>query len=283
MKEKISFLMKVTIAHVVTYFICGMFFYKLFDYKDLSEQKVFGDFMKDINGPGIYFGPLWQFIRGLLFGGILLLFPKEFFQKKLGWLKLWAVVAGIGIINTPGAAIGSIEGMIYANIQPEAYKGLVEVFVQTLLFSLWVCQKPGGNGYALFAKYKYPLIAAGIAAIGISVSGILLWLFFIDGIELTEGAKNPYAMLILLLSAIIAFTVTLWYTKKRDNPPPQTAVKKPVNRAFIFFPVCYVANGVLAVIYNYVADSKFKSPLPLLSAAVFTVLTWLIVRKKSRG
>ena len=37
MRVKLKFIAKVTVAHFVTYFICGMLFSRLFDYETLFE------------------------------------------------------------------------------------------------------------------------------------------------------------------------------------------------------------------------------------------------------
>ena len=266
MKEKIKFLLKVTFAHIGTYIICGMFFSYIFNYEELWQSGIFGSQMRDYHSQIIaYVGMAAQLVRGLLFGFILLLIPREFFLKKLSWLKLWIIIAGIGIINTPGPGLGSIEGLIYTEYSLKAYIGIIEIFVQTLLFSILVCLKETSKLNVFLKKYKHPLIAAFIAILGISLSGILIAM--LKGVKPLEGAGDPFAMLILLVSAIITFFITLWYTKKRGK------------RTFVFLPVCYISCGPLAVIYNYATNGPFQSLIPLGTALVLTLLTWLLVRK----
>jgi hypothetical protein len=269
--ENARFLFKVTIAHIVTYITCGIFFSTIFNYEELWRAGVFGSHMRDYDSMIMGLGPLVQIFRGLLFGGILLLIPREFFLQKLGWLKLWAVVAGIGIVNTPGPGTGSIEGLIYTTFPLKAYVGCIEIFTQTLLFSLWVCKRDNGKGNAFFAKLgklKMPLIAACIAVCGIMLSGILI--AHTGGIDPKTGTQDPFAMLFLLLSAITAFAITAWYVARRGS------------RIYIFLPVCFIANGILPLAYNYATNSPFKSPLQLVTALMVTFLTWLLVRQKEK-
>jgi hypothetical protein len=81
-------------------------------------------------------GPLFQPIRGLLFGGILYFLREPFFQRRRGWLLLWGTLVVIGIISTYGAAPGSLEGMVYTTLPIGFHlRGLPETLLQTLLFS----------------------------------------------------------------------------------------------------------------------------------------------------
>ena len=63
-----------------------------------------------------------------------------FFGRKWGWLRLWMVLVGVGILGTPGPAAGSLEGMIYTRIPPWVQlRGLPEVLLQTAAFSWLLC------------------------------------------------------------------------------------------------------------------------------------------------
>jgi hypothetical protein len=81
-------------------------------------------------------GPLFQPIRGLLFGAILYFLREPFFQRRRGWLLLWATLVVIGIVSAYGAAPGSLEGMVYTTLPLSFHlNGLPEILLQTLLFS----------------------------------------------------------------------------------------------------------------------------------------------------
>ncbi|MBR4791339.1 MAG: hypothetical protein IK024_10650 [Treponema sp.] len=137
-KKTISFVLYVTFAHVITYFICGVIFSQLMGYSEWWKQPVVCDYFRTFDGAASAAGPFIQIIRGLLFGFILI--PLiDFIKQKSGWLKLWLLFVGIGIIGAPAAAPGSIEGVVYSKL-PLAFHfvGLPEVCSQTLLFSLLV-------------------------------------------------------------------------------------------------------------------------------------------------
>jgi hypothetical protein len=231
--------------------------------------------MRDYNSILIALGPWFQIFRGLLFGGILLLIPSEFFMQKFSWLKLWAVVAGIGIINTPGPGLGSIEGLIYTTIPLKSYLGCIEVFIQTLWFSWWVCRQKKDNKISLFTKMKFPLIASAICLFGISLSGLLIGA--LKGLDPMTGAQDPYAMLVVLLSAVIVFIITIWYLKKMLSGQHNGSFT--VNTA-IYLSVCFLANGIFALIYNLAFKTQFQSPLTVLFAVFLTFLNWLFICRK---
>ncbi|WP_300896121.1 hypothetical protein [uncultured Clostridium sp.] len=137
-KEKRNFILKVTIAHVLTYIVCGMIFSQIFSYQNsLSDAG-----MRDMNSIIVGLAPVFQIIRGLLFAIVLWMIRDVFMNKKYGWLKLWIILIILGIFNTPGTAPGSIEGFIYLLPSNEPLSlqigGMLEILIQTLTFSIIV-------------------------------------------------------------------------------------------------------------------------------------------------
>ncbi len=138
--EKLRFFTKVTLAHVITYFVCGLIAYNLFNYGDFVELIGFRP-MEEITPATIIFG---QIIRGLLFGFVIWWIKDSIIGKKRGWLKLWGILLILGILNTYGPNSGSIEGMIYldlsnsADVPVNTLLSLLEITLQPLLFSLIV-------------------------------------------------------------------------------------------------------------------------------------------------
>ncbi|HEQ72096.1 MAG TPA: hypothetical protein ENN69_06370, partial [Spirochaetia bacterium] len=56
---------------------------------------------------------------------------------RYGWLVLWALFLGIGILGTPAAAPSSMEGLLYSRLPLSFHLlGLPEVTLQTLGFSV---------------------------------------------------------------------------------------------------------------------------------------------------
>ena len=135
MKAK-SFILKVTIIHVVTYIICGMLSMTLFDYQSSVEQLG----MRDTNSLIVGLAPVFQIFRGLLFGVVLWMIRDVFLSKKNGWLIIWVIILILGVFNTPATAPGSIEYFIYCEPAAGTLKielgGLLEILMQTCLFSI---------------------------------------------------------------------------------------------------------------------------------------------------
>ena len=139
-KEKITFIAKVTIAHLVTYMICGMIFMTLFNYREHVEAIGMKS-VDELNGLVFLIG---QIVRGVLFGIVIWWIKDSIIGKKLAWLKLWAILVILGIISVYAPAPASIEGLIYLEPVPGnvplafALGGMAEVMLQPLLFSIIV-------------------------------------------------------------------------------------------------------------------------------------------------
>jgi hypothetical protein len=144
-KEKKLFLTKVTLAHIFTYFLCGMIFMNLLNYDEFIEALGFKS-MEEISGLTVILG---QIVRGILFGIVILLIKDSIIGKKLAWLKLWAILVIVGIISVYAPASGSIEGLIYLapieDMPPTSALSIFEIMVQPLLFSVIVTFQRKGN------------------------------------------------------------------------------------------------------------------------------------------
>jgi hypothetical protein len=134
---------KATVTHTVTYFIAGLLALAIFDYGSRFADPQVAAYMRQIDHPLVAAGPLFQPIRGALFGLVFYLTRESWMNKKRGWLVLWAMLGVIGIVSTFGPAPGSIEGLIYTTwgVEQILY-GYPEVVVQSLLLAvgvwLWV-------------------------------------------------------------------------------------------------------------------------------------------------
>jgi hypothetical protein len=131
---------KATVTHTITYFGFGLLALFVFDYARLFADTELVHLMRLTTDPVVMAGPLFQPIRGVLFGVLLYVLRDAFFGRSWGWLRLWMVLVGIGILGTPGPAPGSLEGMIYTRIPLGVQlRGLPEVLLQTLGFSWLLC------------------------------------------------------------------------------------------------------------------------------------------------
>jgi hypothetical protein len=127
------------VAHTVTYFLMGILAFFLFDYATQYTQTSLNLLMRPTTHPLVMAGPLFQPIRGLLFGIAFYLLRDVFFGKKYGWLIMWLVLVIIGILSPFGPAPGSIEGLIYTSLPLSSHlTGQLEVYLQSLLLAVVV-------------------------------------------------------------------------------------------------------------------------------------------------
>ena len=132
--------LRTVVVHTTTYMFVGAIALVAFDYPTLFAEPWFRDFFRPINDPIVMAGPLFQPIRGVLFGVVFYLLRVSLFGTKHGWVTMWIVLVVVGILSTFGAAPGSVEGLIYTTVPVSVQLGggLLEVLVQSLLLSFGV-------------------------------------------------------------------------------------------------------------------------------------------------
>lgn len=145
MKENLAFGAKVAVTHVLSYMLCGMLAMTLFDYQSTIESIG----MRGTDDIMVQLAPVFQIARGALFAVVLWLIRPAFMERRHGWLVVWAVIAILGIFNTPATSPGSIEALIYLEPAGEPLNtsigGTLEILTQTLLFSVvsvWWIKRP---------------------------------------------------------------------------------------------------------------------------------------------
>lgn len=135
-----SVMYKSAIVHTATYLIFGMFAFYGFDYTEDFSSGLLAGYMRPATEPIIMLGPVFQPIRGALFGIVFYLLADILFTQNLGWLKMWVMLIIIGILSPFGPSPGSIEGAIYTRLSyPSLYSyTLVEVYGQALTLAVGV-------------------------------------------------------------------------------------------------------------------------------------------------
>ena len=129
--------LKATIVHSLTYFLVGVLAFVLLDYSARFADPSVTAYSRPTSDPLVMAGPLFQPIRGFLFGVVFYLLRDSIFRRPRGWLILWATLVVIGIIGQFIGGPGSIEGLVYTRLPVWFQLTLLpEVFVQTLLLSI---------------------------------------------------------------------------------------------------------------------------------------------------
>ncbi|HLO14420.1 MAG TPA: hypothetical protein VK206_06305 [Anaerolineales bacterium] len=130
-------IVKTMVSHTITYFLVGVLAFFTLNYaKTVYSDPSVAASSRPTSDPMVMAGPLFQPIRGLLFGVVFYLLRESFFRRSRGWLILWVTLVVIGIIGQFTGGLGSIEGLVYSRV-PVPYQLLLlpEVFIQTFLLS----------------------------------------------------------------------------------------------------------------------------------------------------
>ena len=232
-KTFLGFALRVIIAHTLTYFVFGIIMSNVFDYAEIFRREIIRDYMIPMDQHNIVLGPFMQPIRGLIFA--LGLWPLRSFliEKKRGWLILWGLLVTIGILSTPAASPGSVEGMLYSKL-PIWYHliGYPEIVLQTLVFSIWLVwwERQTAGSRETATKKENPLVAeivkavmtACFAYIGYAVIG--LGLAFLantraaesgtGGVDI-EAAGANLKMQFMFVVAFLVNTVAVFWIARR--------------------------------------------------------------------
>ena len=140
----LAFCGRVTLVHFLTYSLVGALFFALglnviVYYENNPDPAIQGyqGIFRATDSAWVAAGPLFNVLRGLLFGLVLYPFRETLVTRKWGWLYLWALFLVLALFSTIGPGPGSIEGLIYTNV-PLNHHLLTpwEGIIQTLAFSL---------------------------------------------------------------------------------------------------------------------------------------------------
>ena len=133
----LAVVLKTIVAHTITYVIMGLLASTLLDYARFFAESSLNVMMRPTSDPLVMAAPLYQPIRGILFGIVFYLLREPFFGKKRGWLVMWLTLVVLGIIGTFGPTPGSLEGMFFTIFPLWVHlRGLPEVLLQSLFLSL---------------------------------------------------------------------------------------------------------------------------------------------------
>ena len=262
--KTLSFILYVTFAHCITYFICGVFFSQLMGYSEWWKQPVVCDYFRTFDGGASAAGPFVQIIRGLLYGFVLLML-RDFIKSKNGWLKLWVIFLGIGIIGAPAAAPSSIEGVVYSKL-PFAFHfvGLPEITSQTLLFSILVYRhlNPAEEKSEKAQFIIRALIGAVIVFMAYAAISIVFAL--IQNVPIDEGSADIKNMGQFIVPVVLVFICSLI---KRFN-------------LFVKLGVLYVLSAFSFFLYQSLILNQSGLTYALI-APVFTTFVYFLFIKIS--
>lgn len=127
---------KTTVVHTVTYFLIGIMSFLFFDYSLKYADPAVASTLRPTDHPMVTAGPLFQVLRGFLFGIAFYTLKDWLFPRQRGWLALWLMLVIVGILSPFSAAPGSIEGVVYSTLPLWFHlMSLPELIVQSFLLA----------------------------------------------------------------------------------------------------------------------------------------------------
>lgn len=131
-----SIISKTTLVHTVTYFVIGLLSYLFLDYGGRYADPTVAVALRQTDHPLVTAGPLFQVLRGILFGIGFYVLRDLIFPKPRGWLTLWLVLLILGIFSPFSSAPGSIEGVVYSTLPMWFHlMSLPELIIQSFLLA----------------------------------------------------------------------------------------------------------------------------------------------------
>jgi len=131
-----SIAFKTTLVHTVTYFVIGLLSFLFLDYSARYADPTVALALRQTDHPMVAAGPLFQVLRGFLFGIAFYALRDLIFAKQRGWLTLWLVLLIVGIFSPFSSAPGSIEGVVYSTLPMWFHiMSLPELIVQSFLLA----------------------------------------------------------------------------------------------------------------------------------------------------
>ena len=131
-----SIVIKTILVHTVTYFLIGLISFLFLDYSARYADPAVAVALRQTDHPLVTAGPLFQVLRGFLFGIAFYVLRNVIFPKRRGWLTLWLVLLIIGIFSPFSSAPGSIEGVVYSTLPMWFHMmSLPELIIQSFLLS----------------------------------------------------------------------------------------------------------------------------------------------------
>ncbi len=165
-----GFIGRFAVTHTAVYFISGMIFSVLSNYKELFATAEYA-FMRPFDHPLIALGPSLQIFRGAFLALAFLPFRQVIRESKRGWLYLIVALWILMHVGADAADPGKIESFIYADFSAAIHfstwpEQLFSVLVFGWLFHIWE-RNPQDK------RLSIPLIAMLVITVAMGILGVL--------------------------------------------------------------------------------------------------------------
>jgi hypothetical protein len=271
------FLFRLTAIHTVTYLMVGIVASIVIDYRAVFDQPTVGTYMRDFGSVALLVGPLVQVIRGLVTAVVLLPF-RAVLAGRLGWLWLWSLLVGLGILSTSAAAPSSIEGIVYSRI-PLWYHalGLPEMLLQTLLFSViaaFYASHPGGVLAELPPVFNRLVRALAVASVAFAAYAVVSVVFALSvGATLDAGQNLTLEVQGIF---IIPFVINAGIAYR-------TAVGRMRKQSLLAASLSYVTGATAVLAYQSIIAHDVSLSYALIAPVLPAVTIWLASARKTQS
>ena len=169
-QSSVAFVRRVVVAHVLAYFVAGIFGLVVMDYRTHYASESLSLLMRPVESPWVALGPALQLFRGAILGLVLLPFRAMFAPGWRGTARLALLILGLSYVSTIGPTPGSFDGFIYT-VLPVRYHllGIPETLLYVGLFCAMVTFHPK-RGARAFS------VLGGVAAALVMVMSLLGYL-----------------------------------------------------------------------------------------------------------
>ena len=165
-----GFIGRFAVTHTATYFISGMIFAALMNYRELFATAEYA-FMRSFEHPLVILGPSLQIFRGAFLALAFLPFRKVITESKRGWLYLFAAVWILMHVGADAADPGKIEGFIYADFPAAIHFATWPESIFSSLAFAWLFHTWERNPKD--KRLSIPLIGIVVLAVAMAILGLL--------------------------------------------------------------------------------------------------------------
>ena len=169
-KNWIGFILRFAVTHTVVYFIAGMIFSVVMNYRELFAPPEYA-YMRPFDHPLVILGPSLQIFRGALLALAFLPFRKVIIESKRGWLYIFVAILILMHIGADAADPGKIEAFIYADFPAAIHFATWPEFIFSSLAFAWLFFTWERNPKD--KRLSIPLIAGFVIVVAMAILGLL--------------------------------------------------------------------------------------------------------------
>lgn len=279
-----AFAGRVVVVHTITYILASvgvMFLLDTASGVDALASEVF----REMESPWLFAGPFLQPIRGLLIALVIWPIWDMFVAHRLGWLRLWLMLVGIGIIASPVAGPASMEGFLRTVLSIDAHLLILpELLIQTAAFSillvLWdrlslrkeLAADRDGNVRRAIGGSRYALVAA-MGYVGVAIGGFLM-IAASPNLSFNDLSADATLQLFNVVLVLVNFALARLFATRLFVPEQRkTGIFSMASLTALLVFLAFNAGG--AAFYDTVTEAPMPTALILSVYGVSSVLLWL--------